>query len=178
MAQEILNAGSVDQTNAVWTDSANIIGQYNATKNPAYVEQDGSGDYYGDMLLENTANTPTAINHFKIIYWDSAAAQNNDDFLLRFYNNPTGWVSFINAPLEVAETEYIDDITENFLTAIQTQFAAAEDKAAWVNAFAVRYHIDVVKGADGIIISTFGMEMEIEYTPAAGFIRSHGYIIG
>ena len=50
MAQEILNAGSVDQTNAIWTGPENIIGQYNATKDPAYVETDGAGDYSGDHL--------------------------------------------------------------------------------------------------------------------------------
>ena len=158
MAQETLNAGSVGSVNATWTDSANIVEQYNVAT--ASFAQTAAGDYSGDANLEDTAQTPTAINSFKLIYWNSGVSIDDDTFSLQVYNNHTTAWEELGTDLQESETEYDD----TYLAAIQAKFAAAADKAAFVNNLAVRWAIVLTKGADGVQISTQGIEMEIEYT--------------
>lgn len=164
MAQETLNAGSVGSVNAVWADEGNITEQYDVAT--ATITQDSAGDYSGDANLEDTTNTPTAVNAFKIIYWNSGGPLDDDDvFDLQFYDlDTTSWIS-LGGTIAETETEYVDGAN---LTAIQAKFAIAANKKNWVNAFSIRWFIDVVKGAEGAVISTQGIQMEIEYTAAVG----------
>jgi len=172
MAQETLNAGSVSSVNATWTDAANIRAQYDVAT--AYFDQAAAGDYSGDANLEDTTNTPTAVNHFKVIYWNSGSPIADDTFSLQVYNNHTTAWEELGTDLQKSETEYND----TYLAAIQAKFAAAADKAAFVNNLAVRWAIVLTKRADGVQISTQGIEMEIEYTAPTGFPHSQCLIIG
>ena len=101
------------------------------------------------------------------MYWNSGPVKADDPFRHLFYDlDSTSWIDFSTAPLTgIMDTEYIDG--QN-LTDILVYFDAAADKQAWINAFAVRWHIQVVKGYDGIRIRTRGIELELEYTPSAG----------
>ena len=158
MGQRVLNVASVSEDNGVVTDPANIVGQYDVAT--ATLAQDEAGNWTVDALLEDTTNTPTDINHFKFIHWNSGNPLGTDIFTLQFYDHDTtSWIDFSSSPMGPSETEYADG---QYLTDILVKFDAAADKADWINAFAIRWYIQELKGADGAVISTQGVELEIE----------------
>lgn len=167
MAQEIVNISGFIEYNGEWENHPDyVIGTYDTGE--ATFAQLASGDYWSDVLIENPVNAPTDINHFKLMYWNSGSPKGDDQFRHSFYDlDSTSWILFTNylTIQGIPDTEYIDG--QN-LTDILVKFDAAEDKQAWINAFALRWEVDVIKGFDGIRIRTRGVELELEYTPSAG----------
>ena len=161
MASETLYAESVDQWEAEWTDSANIIGQYDVAT-ASFARDAITGSYSGDANFANTAVTPTSISSFLVRLWNSGVSRTDDVVKCEVYNNHTeAWeeIDELAADLPEGETEY------DYTTEVQAKFAAAADKTAFINALAFRWYVTVVKAFDGIVLATQGVKCVVEYTP-------------
>ena len=144
-----ISALNVNST-TTWTDEANA---YVEDDQYAYTSNLGSEGEYGGGNFQDPSEVPDLLTDFKVRFYDRNADQSNDVVTLDVYNpHTTAWET-----LETFDTgNYLPTslTTKDYTTAMQSKFAAASEKQAFLNGLQLRFCLaDKVQGADGISIA-------------------------
>lgn len=165
MATEQLNLSALDVNSGVtWSNDSNAFVEDENYASTGAAEF-ASGDYCGGNYA-NITQTPTALDDFKIRFFDINSDHINDTFLLQIYNpDTTAW--------ETLETFNSGNLlptalaTKDYTSAMQTKYGAAADKSAFLNGLQVRVYQSAQSGGpDRPEIGLAWSNFTYTYTPA------------
>ena len=175
MATETLYFSDEGEVSNCTLGGSSVIGSYDSVTR-TFGPTD-TGDWYGGGGVDDASYTPTGITSVKAIYWNSGGGSLADDTVyFQMYDYEEGWINLqtfnSSAQLPTSEQEF------DYTVSVDGEFDAATNKTTFVNSLVLRWYQAQTKGQDDIVISTQGIEVIYEYTPAAGLgipIASYHY---
>ncbi len=145
MASEKRNLVATFTTNTTgWTDDSNA---YVEDENFAYSGDMDTAADYGRCPFQDISGTPSSLDEFKIRWYDSNSDHDNDTYELQVYNNhTTSWEAL--ETFNSGNVIHTSLATDDHTSAMQTKFAAAADKTAFLNNLQIQL-ISTIKTGGG-----------------------------
>lgn len=160
MATEKRNLVATFTSDIGWTDNSNA---YTEDDPYAYTgDLDAIGNY-GACPFATPTYTPTALDEFKIKWFDSNSDHVDDELQLQVYDNHTSTWSVLET-FNSGNQIHTSLETDDFTTELQTLYAAASDKAAFLANLQIRLIVtDQTGGKDDPRFSVAWCNFTYEY---------------